>query len=94
MIERVSRYYDGPLSQTAHKYTGNPAVSVYRAFPTSKQVQYVEYTWADGDSIAILAQAYGLGSKYWWEILEINPEIDDPFNIAAGTILRVPYGND
>jgi hypothetical protein len=93
MIERVSRYYDGPLSQTAHKYTGNPTVSVYRAFPTSKKVQYVEYTWADGDAIAILAQAYGLGSKYWWEIMEINPEIDDPFNIAAGTVIRVPYGN-
>ena len=94
MIERVSRYYDGPLSQTAHKYTCDPAVSVYRAFPTSKKIQYVEYTWADGDTIAILAQAYGLGAKYWWEIMEINPEIDDPFNIAAGTVLRVPYNND
>jgi hypothetical protein len=94
MIERVSRYYDGPLSQTAHKYTGDPAVSVYRAFPKSKKIRYVEYTWADGDAIAILAQAYGLGPKYWWEIMEINPEIADPFNIAAGTIIRVPYDND
>jgi hypothetical protein len=94
MIERVSRYYDGPLSQTAHKYTGNPAVSVYRAFPTSKKIRYIEYAWAEGDSIAILAEAYGLGAKYWWEIMEINPEIDDPFNIPSGTTIRVPYGNN
>jgi len=93
MIERVSRYYDGPLSQTAHKYTGDPAISVYRAFSTSKKIRYVEYTWVDGDNIAVLAQAYGLGAKYWWEIMEINPEIDDPFNIAPGTTIRVPYGN-
>jgi hypothetical protein len=54
----------------------------------------VEYTWTDGDTIAGLAQAYGLGAKYWWEIMEINPEIDDPFNITPGIILRVPYGNN
>ena len=94
MIERVSRYYNGPLLQTAHKYTGDPAISVYRAFPTSKTVRYIEYTWVEGDTISVLAQAYGLGAKYWWEILEINPEIDDPFAIAPGTKLRVPYGNE
>jgi hypothetical protein len=36
---------------------------------------------------------FGVGAKYWWEIMEINPEIQDPFDISEGTILRVPYGN-
>ena len=33
MIERVSRYYDGPLAQVKHKYTGEYTISVFRDFP-------------------------------------------------------------
>jgi hypothetical protein len=40
-----------------------------------------------------LSEVFGVGVKYWWEIMEINPEIFDPFEITEGTILRVPYGN-
>ena len=93
MIERVSRYYDGPLLQTKHKYTGQYVISVFRAFPQSKELRYILYTWKDGDTLARLSEEYGVGAKYWWEIMEINPEILDPFDIAPGTVLRVPYGN-
>ena len=92
MIERVSRYYNGPLAQTKAKYTDQYVISVFRKFPTSKQVTYIEYTWKDGDTLASIANTYGVGPKYWWEIMEINPEILDPFEILPGTVLRVPYG--
>lgn len=92
MIERVSRYYDGPLSQTPNKYTGQYEISVFRSFPGYTSGNYVEYVWKDGDSLSNLAAAYCGGSKYWWEIMDINPEISDPFSIVPGTTIRVPYG--
>ena len=51
------------------------------------------YTWVDGDSLGEVAKRYNLIPKYWWEIMDINPEILDPFNIEPGTKLRIPYGN-
>jgi len=93
MIERVSRYYNGPLAQTVDKTTGQYVISVFRKFPTSKVVRYIMYTWKDGDNLSTIAEHYGSGAKYWWEIMEINPEILDPFYIKPGTVLRVPYGN-
>jgi LysM repeat protein len=92
MIERVSRYYDGPLAQTQHKYTDQYIISVFRKFPTSKEVSYINYTWKEGDSLSRISENFGVGAKYWWEIMEINPEIIDPFDITPGTVLRVPYG--
>jgi nucleoid-associated protein YgaU len=93
MIERVSRYYDGSLTQTPDKYTDEFVISVFRRFSDSKEVNYITYTWKDGDNLSRLSEVFGVGAKYWWEIMEINPEIQDPFDIPAGTILRVPYGN-
>ena len=93
MIERVSRYYDGPLTQTPDKYTGEYLISVFRRFADSKEVNYITYTWKAGDSLSNLSEVFGVGAKYWWEIMEINPEIQDPFDIPEGTLLRVPYGN-
>jgi nucleoid-associated protein YgaU len=93
MIERVSRYYDGPLTQTPAKYTGEYVISVFRKFPNSVSVNYISYTWKEGDTLSHISERYGIGAKYWWEIMEINPEISDPFNISPGAILRVPYGN-
>lgn len=93
MIENVSRYYNGPLSQTPNKYTGAYEISVYRAFPKSETVKYFVHTWASGEDLTALAAQYCGGAKYWWRILEINPEIADPFAIAPGVKVRVPYGN-
>ena len=93
MIERVSRYYDGSLTKTVDKYTGEYIISVFRRFADNQTVNYITYTWKDGDSLSNLSEVFGVGSKYWWEIMEINPEIQDPFDITEGTILRIPYGN-
>ena len=92
-IERVSRYYDGTLTQTPNKYSGTYEISVFRKFSSNLTVNYVLYTWIEGDSLGEVASRYNLGPKYWWEIMDINPEILDPFNITPGIQLRIPYGN-
>jgi nucleoid-associated protein YgaU len=93
MIERISRYYDGPLAQTPNKYSGDYEISVFRSWPGAQSISYIDYTWKEGDSLAALAHAYGLGANFWWEIMDINPEVLNPFHISPGTVLRVPYGN-
>ena len=92
MIERVSRYYDGPLLQTKNKYTTDYVISVFRSFPQSDVVNYISHIWQEGDTLAGLAETYGTGAKYWWEIMDVNPEIIDPFGIEPGTVIKVPYG--
>lgn len=92
MIERVSRYYDGPLAQPTKKYTNEPTIAVFRKFPESTVTFYMEYTWKEGDSLAALSEAVGPGSKYWWNILDINPNITDPFSLTPGTKIYLPYG--
>jgi hypothetical protein len=92
-IEIVSRYNDGPLFQLPDKYSSIYNIGVFRKWPSTIQRRYVEHTWEDGDSLGALAARYGDGSKYWWEIMEINPEIINPLNITPGTVVRVPYGN-
>ena len=93
MIENVSRYYDGPLTQVPHKYTGVYTIGVFRKFAAYNKVKYIEHTWVEGDTLSALSDTYGDGAKYWWEIMEINPEITNPFNIEPGTVIKVPYGN-
>ena len=93
MIERVSRYYDGTLAQTSNKYTGTYEISVFRTFPNVTSVKYITYIWKEGDTLSSVAQTYGSGVKYWWEIMDINPQIADPFDIIPGTVVLVPYGN-
>ena len=93
MIERVSRYYNGPVAQTKDKTSGKYVISVFRSFPKSKKLNFVDYVWKDGDSLAEIAENFGVGAKYWWEIMEINPEISDPFDLIPGTVIRVPYGS-
>ena len=92
MIERVSRYYNGPLAQTKNKYTDEYNISVFRAFPAKKTISYFEYTWKESDSIAHISEKFSGNPKFWWEILDINPTIDDGFSIEPGTVIRIPYG--
>ena len=89
-IERVSRYNDGPLAQTKYENTGGYAISVYRKWPENKVVNFFNYTWVDGDSLGRLAYDHCGGSKYWWEIMDINPEITDPMELEPGMVIRIP----
>jgi nucleoid-associated protein YgaU len=93
MIDRSSRYYEGPLAQVKHKYTESYTIAVFKPVMESRTISYVEYVWVDGDTLGSLAASYLGNSKYWWEILEVNTNISDPFNIPIGTVLKVPHAS-
>jgi hypothetical protein len=91
-VKRNSRYFDGPSQQLAHKNTGTYNWTVYRAFPGAVQIKYIDYTWVAGDRMDYLAAVYLGDSRLWWRIMDINPTIEDPFNIPYGTVIRIPRG--
>lgn len=91
-IERVSRYNDGTLAQIEYAHTGTYQITVYRKWPEYFEKTFFTYTWVYGDALPTLADRYCGGAKYWWEIMDINPEITDPLSITPGTVIRIPYG--
>lgn len=91
-IERVSRYNTGTLAQIKYSHTGTYQITVYRSWDMSLTKTFTTYTWVYGDTLAALAERYCGGPKYWWEIMDINPEITNPLQIDPGTVIRVPYG--
>lgn len=92
-ITRRSRYFTGPLAQIQSKSTGNYDIVVFRDFAEVGDVSFFEYTWIFGDNLGTIADKYLLNPVLWWRIMEINPEITDPFSIEPGTVIRIPYVN-
>ena len=90
MIYLDSRYADGPLFKALDARTGTHVQSVFRQWPTfSKQTYYYEVSTIDRiEGIAV--QTLG-NPELWWQIMDLNPEIINPFEIPAGTLLRIPY---
>ena len=74
----------GIFSNAVHK----PVLFYY--FDNLGTVTYRDYQWQVGDRLDVVANKVYRNSKLWWIILEHNPEISDPMNIKAGTILRIP----
>jgi len=89
-VFRSSRYYTGGAQQIRNKTTNLYNWTVYRQFPASTSIRYTEYTWAEGDRIDYLASVYLNSPTAWWQIMDVNPEIADPFNIPVGTVIRIP----
>jgi hypothetical protein len=87
---RGSRYYTAIPQQIPHKTTEEYTTAIYRVFPGSVTIRYIDYTWVEGDSIDFLAAAFLGSSRLWWQIMDINPTIPNPFEIEAGTIIRIP----
>jgi nucleoid-associated protein YgaU len=90
-ITRTSRYFEGPLAQIPNKTTGDYDIAVYRDFAPVGEVTFLTHVWVYGDNLSSLAKTYLLSPLLWWRIMEINPEITDPFLIEPGTEIRVPY---
>lgn len=53
-------------------------------------VSYVLYTSNDGDTFDLLAAKYLGDSTRYWEIADINPQIEWPDRIPTGTVVRIP----
>lgn len=89
MIYLDSRYADGPLVKANDARNESYQVTVFRKFP-GYFVEFYWYTWKETDRWDVLA-TNSLGKPdLWWQILDINPEIIDPFDVKPGTMLRVP----
>jgi hypothetical protein len=89
MIFLDSRYVDGPLYKAKNARTNKFDITVLRAFP-SYQTSFFTYQWVETDRLDVLALKYLGNSELWWQILDINPEILDPLDIAPGTSIRIP----
>jgi hypothetical protein len=89
MIYADSRYANGDLRKANDARTGNYRLGVHRKFPSASK-EFYSYTWVEGDRIDVVSNAL-LGSPvHWWKIMDVNPEISNPFNIAIGATIRIP----
>ena len=89
MIYLDSRYADGPLFKAADSRTGTFIQSVFREWP-AYEVKYHWYVVTEIDRIENIAVQTLGNPELWWQIMDINPEILNPFEIPAGTELRIP----
>jgi hypothetical protein len=89
MIFLDSRYVDGTLTKTWNPRKQQYDLVVLRNWSTYVQ-SYFYYNWVETDRLDNLATKYLGNPSMWWEIMDINPEILDPFSITPGTQLRIP----
>lgn len=89
MIFSDSRYADGTIYKAYDSRNGNYNYTVLREFPYESSSFYY-YTWNKADRIDLVAHVLLGDPLQWWRLMDYNPEISNPFDIAAGTQLRVP----
>jgi hypothetical protein len=65
------------------------SISVVREFPEIRQA-FFYYTWDSSDRIDLLALEFLNDPELWWQIMDLNPEVSNPFSILPGTLLRIP----
>lgn len=91
MIYTDSRYADGLVFSSYKPATQDYHVTVFRTFPTDSST-YALYQWRDDDRIDDLAAKFMGDASLWWRIMDFNPELLNPMDIPAGTVLRMPNG--
>jgi hypothetical protein len=89
MIYLDSRYADGVKLKAWDARKSQYHLTVFRKFPTYT-TEFFFYSWTQGDRIDNLAARFLGDSSYWWQIMDINQEIGDPFSITPGTHIRIP----
>lgn len=89
MIFTDSRYADGIFLKAYDSRLSQYSDSVYRSFPNITE-DYYYYVWVDKDRIDVIAHNLLGNADFWSKIMDVNPEIADPFTIPAGTTIRIP----
>lgn len=90
MIYVGSRYEYSLIDYFSISPKGDENAMVFYDFPSGWTIDYLTYTWKDGDRLDTLANKFYERSSMWWVIMDYNPQITDIFNIPAGTIIKVP----
>ncbi len=91
MIHYNSRYdVAGEVVVVPNRYGDEMIKTVFRVFPDGQSGVYGQYVWRDGDRIDQVANFFVGNASRWWEIMDLNPEIHSPAEIAPGMSIRVP----
>lgn len=89
MIFYDSRYANGKVFKAHDARKNNYSVTVLREFDDIVK-NFMYYTWVERDRIDMIAHTFLGRADYWWKIMDMNPEILDPFTIPVGTVIRIP----
>jgi hypothetical protein len=89
MIYADSRYIDGTLAKVYRSFSDTYEQTVYRTWP-SYAIDFFYYTVTEIDRIEELAATFLGSPDLWWRIMDINSNVLNPFEIPAGTQLRIP----
>jgi hypothetical protein len=84
-----SRYADGALFMAQEPKSGNYMLSIFRTFPTYN-IPYYGYEVTEHDRIENIATKTLGNPNLWWQIMDINPDVLDPFTLKPGLQLRIP----
>jgi phage tail protein X len=89
-IYQGSRYEYSVVDFVSVTTEGDENPIVFYEFPDVGTLYYNEYEVKENDRIDLISYKYYRKTDLWWYILDYNPEITDPTNIPAGTVLRIP----
>ena len=89
MIYLDSRYADGSLFMAKEPKSGDYMLTIFRVFP-QYGITYYWYEVTENDRIENISTKTLGKPEFWWQIMDINPEILNPFEITPGTQLRIP----
>jgi hypothetical protein len=86
---------DPSVREAQHYATWDPPDNLkgYRPIDLLSGQQFYTHTWTAGDRIDKLAKRYLDDDDYGWLILLVN-QINNPFSIAPGTVLKIPANAD
>lgn len=91
MLETTSRYANGDFGVVKDKHSTQVTTYVYRKFNvTGKVYKYYVYYTKVGDRLDVLASVIYGKPELWHKIMDVNPEILEPFSITPGTVIRIP----
>ena len=90
MIFSDSRYADGVFVKSYDSKRSQTYPTVHRSYGDISAT-FSNYVWEEGDRIDVVANKLRTNEpKFWEQILDANPEIDNPYTIAPGTVIRIP----
>lgn len=56
----------------------------------TETTRYYQYVAKDGDTFTLIASRIFNDPSRYWEIADINPQVEWPDRIPVGTVLRIP----
>ena len=85
-----SRYYASTTGYVKLTGDGDKKPILFYTPDNLTNISYYQHVYVNGESLDQIAYKYLGRPELWWAIVEYNPEVVDFFNIAPGTVLRVP----